>query len=345
MAQHSNRSKAEAGPRMRGLAIAIMAALLASAGSMSIRAQTPARAERFEFAAFGDMPYINGIKEPRPVLDAYQRVLDGINASNSAFIVHVGDITNGPYCGDSVVNVRYNEFRSMAHPFFYVFGDNEWTDCARGGFDPLERLTHLRDVFTQGDESLGRRKLPLERQSSMTGLAKYRENVRWRMGNVMFVGLDMPGSNNNWGGDSANPSAEYIERNAANLNWLRDAFAVARRDSMLGVAIFVQADPMFDRSILPPDARRYFTGFDEFLTTLKEQTVAFGKPVLLVHGDSHYFVIDKPMADSTGRIVANFTRAETFGAVNMHWLRITVDPADPNLFGFTPMLIDKNTGR
>jgi hypothetical protein len=27
---------------------------------------------------------------------------------------------------------------------------------------------------------------------------------------------------------------------------------------------------------------------------LREETVAFRKPVVLVHGDSHYFRIDKP---------------------------------------------------
>lgn len=300
------------------------------------------RSKRYQIAVFGDMPYFAGLKDSKPVLDAYRRVIADIDRSPLDCIVNIGDITNGPFCGDSTYNARLADFESMAHPFVLVYGDNEWTDCARGGFDPLERLAKLRELFSKGDRTLGRRKLTLERQSASPAYAKYRENVRWRMGDVLLVGLNIPGSNNNWGPDSTSPSAEYRERNGANLAWLRESFALATREGLRGIAIFIQADPGFDRSIIPPQYLRYFTGFDEFLRTLREETVAFGKPVTLVHGDSHYYVIDKPMADSTGRIVANFTRAETFGAVNMHWLRITIDPADPNLFSFTPMLVAGN---
>jgi hypothetical protein len=346
MARQLDRPHADTRYRLLALIIALASLTLPGACTAQQRGGSQGSAgTSFQIAVFGDMPYINGIKEPKPVLEAYARVVEAIDASHAAFIVHLGDITNGPYCGDSVVQVRYREFQSLSSPFYYTFGYNEWTDCARGGFDPLERLEHLRSVFTQGDSSLGARKLPLERQSSATGLAKYRENVRWRMGNVLFVALDVPGSNNNWGPDSTKPSAEYLERNGANLKWLSESFALAKSEKMLGIAIFIQADPMFDRSVLPPEDRRYFTGFDEFLKSLHDLTVAFGKPVTLVHGDSHYFLIDKPMTDAEGHVVANFTRAESFGAVNMHWLRITVDPADPNLFSFTPMIVPANVVR
>jgi hypothetical protein len=36
-------------------------------------------------------------------------------------------------------------------------------------------------------------------------------------------------------------------------------------------------------------------------------------PVAAVHGDSHHFRIDKPLLDSQGRRLENFTWVETFG--------------------------------
>src|SRR6267154_5819300 len=54
-------------------------------------------------------------------------------------------------------------------------------------------------------------------------------------------------------------------------------------------------------------------GFHDFLVALRQEVIAFGKPVAYVHGDSHYFRIDKPFLDSKGQRIANFTRVETFG--------------------------------
>ena len=54
-------------------------------------------------------------------------------------------------------------------------------------------------------------------------------------------------------------------------------------------------------------------GFQDFLTALRTEVIAFRRPVAYVHGDSHYFRIDKPFLDSLGRRLENFTRVETFG--------------------------------
>ncbi|HVZ38607.1 MAG TPA: hypothetical protein VHI13_04980 [Candidatus Kapabacteria bacterium] len=304
----------------------------------------PPAPDAFSIAVFGDMPYITGYKAPAPILRSYRNVLDDINAHPAAFIVHAGDITNGPYRGDSVTVAHCNELESMAHPLIYIFADSERTNCRRRGFDPPERLARLREVFTGGDQSLGSCKLTLERQSNNPTYALYRESVRWIMGNVLFPGLNVPGSNNNRGPDSLHPSPEYVARNPANLAWLREWFAMAARKQMRGIAIFVQADPGFDRESMPPQSRRYFTGFNDLLATLRELSIAFARPALFVQGDSHYFMMGKPLlADSaTRRRLPNFTRAEGFGDRNYHWLRITADSADPNLFRFDPMLVPKN---
>jgi hypothetical protein len=48
------------------------------------------------------------------------------------------------------------------------YGDNEWTDCDRasnGSYDPNERLALVRRMFASTPQSLGQRKLALQRQA------------------------------------------------------------------------------------------------------------------------------------------------------------------------------------
>jgi len=58
--------------------------------------------------------------------------------------------------------------------------------------EPVERLAKLHEVFTQGNTGLGQRTLPLERQSAQATYPTYRENVRWTMGDVVFLTLSLP---------------------------------------------------------------------------------------------------------------------------------------------------------
>jgi hypothetical protein len=83
-------------------------------------------------------------------------------------------------------------------------------------------------------------------------------------------------------------------------------------------------------------------GFADFMAALQEETSAFGKPVVLIHGDWHYLRIDKPMRRATGTAIENFTRVETFGQPDVHWLRATVDTADPNVFSFRQEIVKEN---
>ena len=70
--------------------------------------------------------------------------------------------------------------------------------------------------------------------------------------------------------------------------------------------------------------------------------------VVLVYGDSHYFRIDKPLVDSSGKRLENFTRLETFGdnAPNglndVHWVKVLVDPSSRDVFAFEPQIVPAN---
>jgi hypothetical protein len=312
-------------------------ACTALTGSLLSQSQTEPRNGngRFTFALIGDMPY-----GPEGDLK-FPHVIDDINSDrNLSFVVHDGDIKNGStLCSDEMFRNRLELFNTFDQPLIYVPGDNEWTDCHRannGGYDPLERLAFLRALFFANDESLGERTMTLERQSAEPAYASFPENVRWATKSVMFAGLHIVGSNNNRGRTAAG-DAEYAARNAANLAWLADTFARARAEEHKAIMLIIQANPNFELAA----AQR--TGFNDFLAALEAETLAFGKPVVLVHGDSHYFRIDKPMrAVQSGRRVERFTRVETFGELDNHWLHVTVDPTNPNVFVFDQRIVAAN---
>lgn len=322
------------------LATSVVALCLAAGTIVVSQAVTAPRASadahgRFSFALIGDMPYgpEGDVKFPNVIAD--------INADRQIdFVVHDGDIKNGSsLCSDAMYLARLDLFNSFLAPLIYVPGDNEWTDCHRannGAYDPLERLALLRSLFFPDEHSLGQRTIALKRQSADPAYAAYPENVLWMMKHVVFAGLHVVGSNNNLGRTPA-ADAEHVARNAATLDWLRKAFAVARLTRAKAVMLIIQANPDFD---LPATER---TGFNDFLASLEAETIAYGRPVVLVHGDSHYFRIDKPMLGArSGRRVENFTRVETFGERDNHWLRVTVEPLSPNVFVFDQRLVPAN---
>ena len=62
--------------------------------------------------------------------------------------------------------------------------------------------------------------------------------------------------------------------------------------------------------------------------------------MLLVHGNPHYFKLDKPMFEDDGRLTAKFTRVEVFGSADNNWEEITVDPSSQNVFSFKRVVLN-----
>jgi hypothetical protein len=274
----------------------------------------------FTFAAFGDTPYSAEEEERFPGLVAE------MNRKDLAFAVHIGDFKAAwMRCSDELYLQRREWFDLFHHPFVFVPGDNEWTDCRRytaGSYDPLERMRKLRELFARGGETLGQRTLPLARQS-----AEYPEHARWRHGNVLFAALNVPGGANH----ARQDPAEFKARNAAALQWLRQSFAAARKDAAPAIVIFLHANPWASPS------GRYF-GYRDLLAALDAETRKFPGAVLLVHGDTHRFRVDRPaIHPDGGEPPANFTRVEVFGYPVMNWVRIRVsDDAGRVRFTVTP---------
>src|SRR4029077_9720646 len=89
-------------------------------------------------------------------------------------------------------------------------------------------------------------------------------------------------------------------------------------------------------------------GFVEFLNAMRDETIAFRRPVAYVHGDSHYFRLDKPLQNAAGVRVENFTRVETFGdnqqngTNDVNWLKVSIDPRPREVFSYQPEIVPAN---
>ena len=283
-------------------------------------------------AIIGDIPYGAALIAEFPA-DVAQ-----INADPAVErVVHLGDIKDGSSrCDSSYFEARLTDFETFADPFVYTPGDNEWTDCHRasnGGYTPTERLTVIRQLFfAHPGHTLGG-DAHVDFQS-----AKYPENVRWVDNRVVYGTLHVVGSNDDqasWFTDrtdatgapapetpaeSADQAREYTSREAANLEWLDGIFDEAEHENAPAVVVGMQAD-MWDASA-PASA---LTAFNGLKAVLAARAAEFGKPVLLLEGDSHQFKVDTPAGQPT-----NLTRIVVQGSTNVphEYLRLHVDPTD-----------------
>ncbi len=307
---------------------------------------------RFTFGLWGDMPYQRNSDGPRiPAL------LASLNASDIAFSIYDGDIKDGSSrCDDKVFNDAKVMFNTLERPTVYVPGDNEWTDCHRtnnGGFNNLERLAFLRKSMFGVPGTFGKTSMATEQQGK-PGEA-YAENQRFLHQGVLFVTLNIPGSNNNLVLSTADCSsksartpadcdadnAEFLARDEANVRWLKESFAQARAKKALGVVVVFQADPGFDlpeTEQVDESQARGVSGYRNFMTQLTAETEQFAGQVLMVHGDTHYFKLDMPL-HSPARLLPNFTRLQTFGSPSVHWVRVSVDPTNPRVFSIQPVIV------
>ncbi|QPK61818.1 metallophosphoesterase [Methylomonas sp. LL1] len=297
---------------------------------------------KFEFALIGDAPYAPA--------DFWKldNVIDEINANKQLkWVLHAGDIKNGStLCSDEMFTDRLQRFQRFNMPFILTPGDNEWTDCHRannGSYLPLERLDKLREVFYPvAGLSLGQKSMRVETQADDSAHAEFVENTRWMEQHVMFAAVHIVGSNNAlapFASRSAADDDEAARRIAAAQAWIEETFAKAKQEKARGVLLMFQANPGFELAKGHAGRR----GFEEILAVIEREVVGFAKPVILAHGDSHYYRVDKPLLGSISkRRIENATRLETFGADDVHWLRVEVDPNSDEVFSVHQEIVNAN---
>jgi hypothetical protein len=315
---------------MRGhlLAAAVAVALFAPAVAQA----DPSTPSATTLAVIGDIPY------GAALIAEFPQDIQEINADpDVSRVIHLGDIKNGSSrCDTSYFQARFNDFQTFADPLVYTPGDNEWTDCHRannGAYNPVERLGVIRELFfAKPGRTLGG-------EASVTYQSReYPENVAWRdRGGVVYGTVHVVGSNDNhavWFTDRAGmPETrketgqrvrEYTHREAAVLDWLDTLFDAAERSDAPGLVIGMQAD-MWDASAAPAD----LSAFEAIKGVLADRAEEFGKPVLLLEGDSHILKVDRPAG-----MPDNLTRVVVQGSTNVphEWTKLRVDPSRPGVF-------------
>jgi hypothetical protein len=266
---------------------------------------SPLHAKDFVFTAIGDQPYGNY----EPSIKLIQKINQ---QKNSQFTIHVGDIKNGgSECSDKTFSDIKKMFDSFQKPLIYTPGDNEWTDCHRqsnGSYEPTERLEKIRQLFFKEPISLGIESIKLQSQSKLSQEKSiYVENLRWSKDNILLMTLHQVGSNNNLDPKIPGAIKEYEARNQANIQWLESGFALAKQQNNAAIVIAMQADTFH------PKAPKV-SGFSEFIASIEKLALEFNKPVLLIQGDSHEFIVDHPLQKINNHSNNNVIRLVVPGA-------------------------------
>jgi len=328
-------------------------------------------ANTLTIAVFGDSPYGTSPTDTAE-FQATPAFIGSINADSEVdLVLHVGDIHSGKqYCTAEYDLSIFDLWTAFKSPLVYTPGDNEWTDCNKSGEgggtynkttgqidyvldangnpvdyakgDPIANLQLLRSIFfSNPGHALGQKaKLVLSQAQVVDAAhpsdAKYVENVMWEQSKVLFVTINLPGGSNNdndvWYAAPAKSDAqvqEIAERTGADLRWLDAAFSRAKADGVKGLVIQAQAD-MWD----PEKGAAHQAAFEPFVASIASHTLDFGKPVLMLNGDSHVYLSHNPLSATDplnfmhpGYDVPNFHRIVVHGSTfPLEWLRLFVDP-------------------
>ena len=289
-------------------------------------------ADRFAFAVIGSAT-VDGDRETPKLLRA-------IDDGPARFVVHFDLSPPSPAsCAPGAGDRRRRVLDASAKPAIPVAGASQWADCGDPRGDPLERLERLGETLFGSDESLGQTRLPWLRQSALARFHRYRENVRWQVGRVLFVTINLPNNNNNFR-IAAGRNGEFEERVVANRAWIERAFRIATERRLAGIVLFVDAAPGFRKPMPVPDLRlKDRDGYYEWKLALREFVPSFKGQVLLVQARHAATVAqpdgpDHPLIDGNGKSMPNFVRIALPAAGSAtRWLRIAVDVGTRDVFG------------
>jgi hypothetical protein len=377
---------------MKKMSIPLIVSISLFASAASFAGNTPFDTQSQgvkTIAVFGDSPY--GTSPTDTAQSSSTPVfINMINSDpDVSLVLHVGDIHSGSqYCTETYNRSVYDLWTQFQHPLIYTPGDNEWADCHKAkegggtynavtgqvdykrdasgnlidymGGNPVANLDLVRSIFFPNPGySLGAHKLVQSQFHAFDRAyptdAKYVENVMWEQSQVLFVTLNIPGGSNNdsdiWYGAPTMSDAQAQERNertGANLRWLDAAFKRAKDDGAGAIVIQIQAD-MWD---LDGKAPSHLTQYKSFIDNIAANTKAFGKPVILLNGDSHTYRSDNPLVPGApcvteaatagseavcsndaytsqphGYNVPNFHRIVVHGStLPMEWLKLRINP-------------------
>ena len=279
-----------------------------------------------KFVVMGDMPYSDYERE-----QLQGDIKAAITSENLPFLIHYGDFKAGNVsCTDEVFQQIKADLNALHPTVIYTPGDNDWTDCDRRNLkkpiSELERLDFLRALFFADDNNQD-----IFRQD------QYPENSRWWQDGILFSTLHIVGTDNGrkqiFLDDPQEAIALVNQRDQANQQWLKEAFAEANEKQAEAMVLVMQADVSeisgkpACTEILETDCDPYET----FRAQLRQASSKFRdpaselKPILVVHGDTFPFCLDSGFG---GEQAPNLYRLNAWGDFQQ--------PADVTAITFMP---------
>lgn len=313
------------------------AAVLAGCATEERSSKTTQSALRF--IVIGDTPY--GPEDEALLAAATPK----INALNPDFVIHLGDFKGGRAPCDGEADDAFAHLVESLEPapVFYTPGDNEWTDCDRNN-DPstgapmseLGRLDTLRARYFSGPPA-GAQRFDWRNQDGAP------ENATWADKKIRFVTLHFVGTANGWGfvqGDSPDLAGDAARtREALALEWLKEAVASAQSEGAAALVVAMQADPTETRNFVGvrcemavEDAYKC-DAFLQIRAALRNAAVDFGKPVLVIHGDTEPFTLNQDFLDGGA---PNLWRLNAAGDAGVGSMGLPYGVRDVTMVSFTP---------
>ncbi len=252
------------------------------------------------FIAIGDMPYS---KVEKVKLEG--EITAAIGNADVPFVVHYGDFKASREACEKEQFELSRDVIFRLHPgrVFFTPGDNDWTDCDRSSLKPpvseLAQLDLVRRLF------FFEKPLELTDDWAYARQPGFPENARWMRGGVVFVTVHLVGTNNGRKEilrDDVNLALALVDaRDQANRVWLETAFQVAAKVKARALVVVTQADVTNPGgkgacTLLNRGACDAFVAFRGQLISETEGFQEWGespRPVLLVHGDTSPYCLDK----------------------------------------------------
>ncbi|WP_193615725.1 hypothetical protein [Massilia sp. YMA4] len=302
------------------------------AGALAAPAE-PASDAAFEFIVIGHtFPGETGD-------DDLKRTIARADKARPAFVVAAGIKSASEACSDKLYQQRKALLNKSDRPLMVVLAAGDWTDCrnSAGRSNALERLNRIRELYFDNRESLGERKLELNRQSTITKFRSYAENAYWERGGVLFATINLPANNNHYLSE-AGRNSEYEDRFVANRAWLQRLFGMAKRRKLEGLVLFsdgdLQAHVEQGFSLLAGFSARQ-DGFAETRKLVRTLAQKYPGKVLLVD-------TARPVPEAAGAKGAEpagtLSWRGNLGHVTLtgEWNAVRVEPGNAGLFTLVP---------
>ncbi|MBC8768568.1 hypothetical protein H4O18_11240 [Arenibacter sp. BSSL-BM3] len=245
------------------------------------------------FTAIGDVPYNE--EQRLGLID----IISKHNTINSSeFVIHVGDIKPGARdCDEDVYLDVADILKTFKVPTFIVLGDNEYNDCE----DPALGLEYWNKYFLHFNENWSF-------EPHITYQTERPENFSWIENKVLFIGINLVGS-------QVHDSIEWQDRLTQNGQWVKTMLeehkSSVEATVVFGHANIVEADP--DK-------------FKPFTDLFRAASLSFGKPVLMVQGDGHFWIKNNPWPEQ------NITRLQIDGRDTAVQITVNTNLDYPFLF-------------